>query len=153
MAGRLPDGPTIVFDGESYYMGGVIADETARILTRFDGTEAVLDCAYAGAEKIVPAAWVVMVTARRPNDTLHRELMDPAGPDGPAFTLTRIGDCEAPSIIAAAVHAGHRFARDLERDVDVDRPLRHDRVNVGLGPRDGWQARQTRRYRVEAAAS
>jgi dimethylamine/trimethylamine dehydrogenase len=29
-------------------------------------------------------------------------------------SLTRIGDCLAPSTIAAAVYAGHRFAREFE---------------------------------------
>jgi dimethylamine/trimethylamine dehydrogenase len=28
--------------------------------------------------------------------------------------LRRIGDCDAPAIIAAAVYAGHRYARELD---------------------------------------
>jgi dimethylamine/trimethylamine dehydrogenase len=47
------------------------------------------------------------------------------------FTLTRIGDCEAPAIIAAAVHAGHRYAQELDAPVDPDLPLKHDRIDVG----------------------
>jgi len=43
-------------------------------------------------------------------------------------SITRIGDCEAPSIIAGAVFAGHRYARELDTDVDPDHRIRHDRV-------------------------
>ena len=171
MDGTIPDGPTLVFDGDGYYMGGVIAErmraaggdvtyvtpsdsvshwagntserwrirthmlslgirtETAHSLSRFDGAEAVLQCVYSGTERAIAVQNVVMVTARTPNDTLYRDLK--AKGDLP-FTLTRIGDCEAPAIIAAAVYAGHRYAQELERDVDIDLPLRHDRMDVGL---------------------
>ena len=174
MDGRLPDGPTIVFDGEGYYMASVMAEriraeghevtyvtdadsvsrwagntserwrirshllslgikiETAQVLTGFDGSEAVLQCAYSAAEKTVPATNVVMVTARRPNDALYHDLQAEAGSDGLPFTLSKIGDCDAPSIIAAAVYAGHRYAQELDADIDHDEPLRHDRVDVGL---------------------
>jgi dimethylamine/trimethylamine dehydrogenase len=174
MEGRMPDGPTLVFDGDGYYMGGVIAEriraagldvtyctpsdsvshwagntserwrirthmmglgikiETAHGLDRFDGEQAVLECAYSGAQKTLSVSNVVMVTARKPNDTLFHDLKAAAGPDGLPFTLTRIGDCEAPAIIAAAVYAGHRYAQELDCEIDVDMPLRHDRVDVGL---------------------
>jgi dimethylamine/trimethylamine dehydrogenase len=173
MDGRLPDGPTLVFDADDYYMGGVIAEriradghevtyvtpsdsvsrwagntserwrirthmmakgiriETAHSLAGFDGSEAMLTCVYSGAERPLPVTNVVMVTARKPNDTLYHDLRAQAGADGLPFTLTRIGDCEAPAIIAAAVYAGHRYAQELEAEVDVDVPLRHDRVDVG----------------------
>jgi len=38
--------------------------------------------------------------------------------------VQRIGDCEAPAIIAAAVHSGHRYARELDTEPDPDVPLR-----------------------------
>ena len=174
MDGRLPDGPTLVFDGDGYYMGGVIAErvraqgydvtyvtpsdsvshwagntserwrirthlqakgiaiETAQSLTNFDGAHAMLECVYSGTERSVPVRNIVMVTARKPNDALFQDLRAKAGADGLPFTLTRIGDCEAPAIIAAAVYAGHRFAQELEREIDIDLPLRHDRIDVGL---------------------
>jgi dimethylamine/trimethylamine dehydrogenase len=50
--------------------------------------------------------------------------------------LTRIGDCEAPAIIAAATYAGHRYAQELDRPIDIDRPMPHDKVDVGLAQRD-----------------
>ncbi len=174
MDGNLPDGPTIVFDSDGYYMGGVIAErvraeghevtlvapsdsvsewagntserwrvraqllaqgvriETAQSLVGFDGSQAVLECAYSGAQKILSTQNIVMVTARKPNDALFLDLKVEAGREDLPFTLTRIGDCEAPAIIAAAVYAGHRYAQELEREVDLDVPMRHDRVDVGL---------------------
>jgi dimethylamine/trimethylamine dehydrogenase len=48
------------------------------------------------------------------------------------FTLARIGDCEAPAIIAAATYAGHRYAQELDASVDIDLPMPHDKVDVGL---------------------
>ena len=47
------------------------------------------------------------------------------------FTLKRIGDCEAPAIIAAAIYAGHKYARELDTEVDLDNPMKHDRIDVG----------------------
>ena len=174
MDGNLPDGPTLVFDGDGYYMAGVVAEriraeghevtyvtasdsvsrwagntserwrirshmmaqsiriETAHALSGFDGSEAVLECAYSGAEKSLAVANVVMVSARTPNDALYQDLMAQAGSGGLPFTLAKIGDCDAPAIIAAAVYAGHRYAQELDTDVDVDLPLRHDRVDVGF---------------------
>ncbi|MEM6577080.1 MAG: FAD-dependent oxidoreductase [Pseudomonadota bacterium] len=174
MDGNLPDGATIVFDSEGYYMGGVIAErlrhagldvtlvtdsdsvspwagktserwrvrthllslgvriETAHFLAGFDGEEARLSCSYSGAERGLPAQNVVLVTARQSKDVLWSDLRAAQVSDGLPFTLARIGDCEAPAIIAAAVYAGHRYAQELEREVDIDMPLRHDRVDVGV---------------------
>ncbi len=89
---------------------------TAHGLTAFDGGEAVLACAYTQRERRVAADAVVTVTARRPNDGLYRALLEriEAGADRPLKSLRRIGDCEAPAIIAAAVYAGHRYARELD---------------------------------------
>ncbi|HEY5656938.1 MAG TPA: FAD-dependent oxidoreductase, partial [Myxococcota bacterium] len=71
--------------------------------------KAVLACAYTGRAREVPAASVVMVTSREPRDALYHELCE-------AVEIARIGDCSAPGIIAAAVYAGHRYARTLGLD-------------------------------------
>ena len=176
MDGTLPDGPTIVFDQDNYYMGGVIAErvlqeghevtyvteadsvsswagntserwrvrshmtrlgikiETAHSLTHFDGEAATLECGYGGGTREVPVTNVVLVTSRAPNDALYHEILDYAGDEPLPFTLTRIGDAEAPAIIAAAVYAGHRYARELDTEIDIDVPLMHDRVDVGAQP-------------------
>ncbi len=53
---------------------------------------------------------------RLPNDDLYNELMaDSEGLTAAGIrSLTRIGDCLAPSTIAAAVYAGHRYAREAD---------------------------------------
>jgi dimethylamine/trimethylamine dehydrogenase len=50
------------------------------------------------------------------------------GTEGAPLSLKRIGDCEAPAIIAAAVFAGHRYARELDTSPDADNPLMHERI-------------------------
>ena len=171
MAGRLPEGPTVIFDDDHYYMASVIAErlraeglavtlvtpedristwagftaERSRIQTRlmeldvdlvtahglqaFDGREAWIICTYTGRERRIDAGAVVMVTARQPNDSLFHALCKSrdAGAEGAPRSIVRIGDCEAPAIIAAAVFAGHRYARELDTDVGEDAALRRDR--------------------------
>jgi dimethylamine/trimethylamine dehydrogenase len=171
MAGRLPRGRTVVFDGDGYYMGGVVAERiraaghavtlvtpsdtvaewagktgerwrvrshlmrlgvdivTAHAIRQFDGAEVTLACAYSGRAMVLPAVSLVMVSHREPVDGVYRALM--AGPL--PFTLRRIGDCEAPAIIAAAIHAGHAYAREMDAPVDPDQPIRHERIDVGAG--------------------
>jgi len=172
MNGRLPTGPTLIYDDDRYYMANVIAEllraknipvtlvvptntistwgertsEHAQIRQRlhelkvdmitshaligFDGSKARIECAYSGDVKELPMEAVVTVTMRTPDDALYRglqqHLVDNAGyqPE----SLCRIGDCEAPAIIAAAVYSGHRYAQELEADVDVDNPAKYDRV-------------------------
>ena len=182
MDGRLPDGPTVIYDADGYYMGGVIADRlrsaglevtlvtpadrishwaentgegwrvpgylmrlgvtliTAQELSWFDGTNVTLACAHSGRQSLLPAGNLVLVGQRAPVDDLYAALR--YTPDGNyaalPFTLARIGDCEAPAIIAAATYAGHRYAQELDAAVDVDLPMRHDKVDVGLMPPAQW---------------
>jgi dimethylamine/trimethylamine dehydrogenase len=175
MAGRLPGGPAVVFDGDNYYMAGVIAEViaragfpvtyvtesdsvsawaemtaerwrirthlmemgveivTAHAVTAFDGAEALLDCAYTGRQRRLAVEAAVLVTQRAPVDGLYRDLLAMGDGEGGGlpFTLARIGDAEAPAIIAAAVYAGHRYARELDEVVDRDVPMKHDRPLVG----------------------
>lgn len=175
MDGRIPEGPTVVFDADNYYLAGVIAERirqtgapvtyvteadsvsdwagktserwrvrthllklgvrivTAHAVTGFDGAGATLACEYSGEVERVEATAVVMVGQRIPRDDLYHKLKARVGDNAP-FTLTRIGDCEAPTIIAANVYAGHRYAAELEDRANHDRPLRHDRIDVGASP-------------------
>ncbi|MFK7836511.1 MAG: FAD-dependent oxidoreductase [Sulfitobacter sp.] len=190
MDGTLPSGPTLVYDEDGYYMGGVIAEkikaagidvtlctpdevvsewagktserwrirthlmklgigiELAQALTSFDGEVATLTCQFSGVKKQLPFASVIMVTQRAPNDALYHELIAMAGgeQDTLPFTLTRIGDCEAPAIVAAATYAGHRYARQLEENVDIDQPLIHDRVDVGATAVGSVQKEPSEKY-------
>ena len=80
-----------------------------------------------------------MVTQRQPNDALYHEclsVMD-AQVEKSTRTLIRIGDCDAPAIVAAATYAGHKFARELEEPIDLDEPLEHDRIDVGFTASEG----------------
>jgi dimethylamine/trimethylamine dehydrogenase len=69
-----------------------------------------------GRSRTLAAASVVLVTSKISNDALYHELAadwDALAAAGIA-TLTRIGDCLAPSTIAAAIYAGHRYAREFD---------------------------------------
>jgi dimethylamine/trimethylamine dehydrogenase len=61
---------------------------------------------------------VVLVSQRRSNEALFRELKDVVGREALAAegvdALYRIGDCEAPRLIADAVFSGHRLAREID---------------------------------------
>src|SRR5205085_139720 len=69
--------------------------------------------------KAVPGSRVI-VTQRRSNEALFRELKDSVGIDGlraeGVEALYRIGDCEAPRLIADAIFSGHRLAREIDTD-------------------------------------
>ncbi len=101
-----------------------------QVLTAFDGRTASFDCAYTGRQNAVAAEALVLVTSRTPVDGLYRQLARriAAGDGNAPKSLKRIGDCEAPAIIAAAVYSGHRYGRELDAAVDPDNPLKHDRV-------------------------
>ncbi len=103
---------------------------TAHGLDAFDGSKAQLSCVYSKQAHTVEADAVVLVTARKPEDGLYREIsgqlesMDPES----VPTLRKIGDCDAPAIIAAAVYAGHKYARELETDVAPTVDVRYDKL-------------------------
>jgi len=73
-----------------------------------------------GHERTWEADATVLVTQRRSNEALFRELKDAVGLDALARegvdALYRIGDCEAPRLIADAVFSGHRLAREIDTD-------------------------------------
>ena len=52
---------------------------------------------------------MVLVTARAPNDTLYYGLKAVVvqGKEVTSKTMRKIGDCDAPAIITAAIYAGH----------------------------------------------
>ncbi len=102
---------------------------TSHNLLSCDGSTAKLSCEYSGVEKSIACDSIVVVTSRTPNDGLYQSLMEKmeAGAEGAPKTLKRIGDCEAPAIIAAAVFSGHKYARELDVEIDRDNPLKHDR--------------------------
>ena len=82
---------------------------TEQRLTRFEPGQARFESVYGGAGVELEADAVLPVGARQPDDALWLELearrdeFDARG----GLSMQRIGDCRAPGIIAAAVHAGH----------------------------------------------
>lgn len=172
MAGRIPVGPTIVYDEDRFYLAGLIAEklsmqgldvtyvtpavrvsnwsiyteEQERIhqrlaeigvnivlnqgLDSFDGNQAVISCVYTETEQTLPSDNLVLVTCRQPQDNLYHELLGAIEQklEGAPLSVKRIGDADAPAIIAAAVYSGHKYARELDEDIDSDNPAKYDRV-------------------------
>lgn len=85
--------------------------------------EARLACVYTEREMVVPCETLVLVTGRIADDDLFTEL-------GGWQSITRIGDCLAPSSIADAVYSGHRFAREFG-DNSAGAAPRRERPLVG----------------------
>ncbi|MFM7335231.1 MAG: FAD-dependent oxidoreductase [Tabrizicola sp.] len=107
---------------------------TAHALSWFDGSAVTLACTHSDRARDLPAKGLVVVGQRAPIDDLYTALRYDAAGNHAAlpFSLARIGDCEAPAIIAAATYAGHRYAQELDSVVDIDLPMPHDKVDVGL---------------------
>lgn len=105
---------------------------TAHELEQVRDRHVVLSCAYSGAERRVEAEAVILVGQRAPDVALYKDLKRQVdlGTTGAPQSLKRIGDCDAPAIIAAAVYAGHRYAQGLERDENIPEPVKYDRVFV-----------------------
>ena len=93
---------------------------TAHGLDEFNGSSAQLSCVYTEKVREVSADALVLVTARKPVDDLYQEISEKIASgflgDEPVPTLQKIGDCNAPAIIAAAVYAGHKYARELDSE-------------------------------------
>jgi dimethylamine/trimethylamine dehydrogenase len=73
------------------------------------GDQPRFTCVYSGRERDIACDALLLVTGRVPDDTLYRDLVHRL----PQGTVSAIGDCHAPSHIADAVFAGHRFAREF----------------------------------------
>ena len=88
---------------------------TAKGLVAWQPGVLQLECIYSGRESKIQADFLVPISARTPNDELWCELdtrRDEFEAQG-GLSLQRVGDCRAPGIIAAAVYAGHKAAREL----------------------------------------
>jgi dimethylamine/trimethylamine dehydrogenase len=76
---------------------------------------------------------VVLVTDRLPQDGLYHELK-PHLESGTLHTLRRIGDAEAPHLIAQAVYSGHLAAREFGEIALSGTPFKVERIDLnGLG--------------------
>lgn len=86
-----------------------------------------LGCVYSGTAQEIACGNLVLVTSRTPADALWYDLnaVKEQWADAGIKTVTRIGDCLAPSLIAMAVYSGHAYARSVELDAPPE-PLRED---------------------------
>jgi dimethylamine/trimethylamine dehydrogenase len=93
---------------------------TAHNVLAVDSEGAQLACVYTGRERHITCAAVVAITARLPNDSLQKalEALSDDWRGAGLEAVTAIGDCYAPGLIAHAVYAGHRYARELDEPVE-----------------------------------
>lgn len=89
---------------------------TGKVVSGFQDRSVDISCIYTGKITHLSASSMVTVTARKANDGLYRQLMeDPQRMKEKGIkSVTRIGDCLAPGIIAAAIYSGHLTAREIE---------------------------------------
>ena len=78
-------------------------------------------CVYTGQRRRMERGSVVLVTMRDSKDELVVALAN-APREGVVRSVTAIGDCLAPGLLASAVYSGHRYARELDTEVPVDSP-------------------------------
>ena len=79
----------------------------------------------------LPRGGVVLVSDRRPNDSLYPPLKS-ALDEERLQSLRMIGDAEAPNIIAQAVFAGHLAAREFDEEKIEGTPFKVERVTVAV---------------------
>src|SRR5215475_14039143 len=81
---------------------------TGRKLVRVAAGRASLACIYTGEQLEQAFRSLVLVTSRAPDDRLYRALSGRRSDlaDAGIAALHRVGDCDAPGTIAAAVYSG-----------------------------------------------
>ncbi|HUE44936.1 MAG TPA: NAD(P)-binding protein [Aestuariivirgaceae bacterium] len=108
-----------------------VAIHPHRALAGRTGDELELACVFTGRRETIACGTLVPVTSRLPEESLWLELTARRGEWAEAgiASVTRIGDCLAPGTIAAAVHSGHRFAREFGETIDPDvAPFRREAI-------------------------
>lgn len=98
----------------------------AHNLLSFDGQHAVLEHVWNEKQQTVACAAIVLITARLPDDALYQSLLAQKN-DGTTTGIKNIaviGDALAPGLIAHAVYAGHRYARELDETTAADVPFK-----------------------------
>lgn len=95
-------------------------------------------CVYTGKRFTVAAQAVVLVTARLPNDSAYLALTAASDQwaDCGIESVSLIGDAMAPAPIAAAVYAGHKYARNFGGPAETGDELPFKREVAELLP---WQ--------------
>jgi dimethylamine/trimethylamine dehydrogenase len=114
---------------ERLYQQGVNVIEKHVIVAAGTG-EVRIAHIQSGKERALPCGALLLLTMRLPNDDLYNELAADPGKLAAAgiSSLARIGDCLAPSTIAAAVYAGHRCAREMDAPIVEGVPFQRELV-------------------------
>jgi len=97
-------------------------------LVKIEADRVELACIYTDRRSHRPAGTVIMTTMRLPDEALYRTLVEDqqALDDAGIKSVTRVGDALAPSTIAAAVYAGHRYARELDEPATEGTPFKRE---------------------------
>jgi dimethylamine/trimethylamine dehydrogenase len=85
-----------------------------------------LEHVWSGKRRSLDCAAIVAITSRLPDDALDRALREreTEWADAGVRTVTCIGDALAPGLIAHAVYAGHRYARELDEAPSDEVPFK-----------------------------
>ena len=91
-----------------------------------------LTCVFTDRRSEKDCDSLVLISERIPNDALYHSLKEKSENLYAAGikTLKSIGDCLAPSTIAAAVYSGHLAARELESGQNEEVPFLRERVQI-----------------------
>jgi len=90
---------------------------TAQALDSLHHDHVTLNCVYSQKTKNLATEAIVMVTSRVPVDSVLHELQTAYANGSTSIkSVSAVGDCLAPSTVAAAVYAGHLAACELETD-------------------------------------
>ena len=92
-----------------------------KILKKVAADKAILQCQYGGQDIEQQVDRIILVTSRLPDTSLYDELLKLNDKAQSIQTLESIGDCLAPSTMAAAVYQGHKFAREFDKANSIDR--------------------------------
>ncbi|WP_431636391.1 FAD-dependent oxidoreductase [Dyella sp. KULCS107] len=85
----------------------------------YEGEILTLEHAWEDRQQTLAVDAVLTVTARLPDDALYQQLLEREADwaDTGIQSVRNIGDSDAPGLIAHAVYAGHRYARELGEPV------------------------------------
>lgn len=86
-----------------------------------------VECVYSSNTQEIACGSLLLVTSRLPVDTLWHELhaMQDQWKDAGIESVTRLGDCYAPALIANATQSGYAYARSVGL-AQAPEPLRED---------------------------
>ncbi len=89
-------------------------------ITAWRGSTLQLENVWDHTSRELSCDAVITVTARLPDDALYQDLLlrEAEWAAAGIRSVRCIGDAEAPGLIAHAVYAGHRYARELEEPVE-----------------------------------